>query len=112
MPTGQARYRDELVRSPRTPKRKRRVLPVENPTQCKMDDPPSIVCLRETIEPFNCLQVLRKPRSLELRVVLSQVIPGKLRLPRHAAGEQTPTMILEAGKLVTIGPTKEMLRDR
>jgi len=48
LPTGQARDRAELVRSPRGPKRKRRVLPVENPARCKMDRASSIIRLRNT----------------------------------------------------------------
>ena len=59
--------------------------PVENPTQGEMDDTPSIICLREPVEPFDRPQVLLKPRRLELRVDLSQVVPCKLRLRRHAA---------------------------
>src|SRR5271166_4339879 len=90
MPAGEAPDRGELVRPPGAPKRDHRVLPVENPAQGKMDDAPSIVCLREPVEHLDRSQVLRKPGSSELGVGLSQVIPNKLRLRRHAAREQTP----------------------
>ena len=55
-------------------------LAVENPAQSKMDDAPSVIGLREPIEPLDRPQVLRKTRDLELGVYLSQVVPGKLRL--------------------------------
>ena len=64
-------------------------LPIENPAQSKMDDAPSIICLREPVEHLNRPQVLRKPGSLELGVGLSEVVPDKSRLARHAAREQT-----------------------
>ena len=80
----------ELVRSPRAPKGDHRSLSVENPAQRKMDDAPSIIFLRKAVELFNCPQVLRKPRRPELRVTLSQVVAGELRLHRHAARQQPP----------------------
>jgi hypothetical protein len=74
----------------RAPKRDRRVLSVESPAQGKMDDAPSVIGLRELVEPFDRPKVLLKSRRAELWVYLSQVVPRKLRLRRLAAGEQTP----------------------
>jgi hypothetical protein len=89
-PPSETGDRGELVRPPGAPKRDARILPVENPAQGEMDDAPSKIDLREAIEPFNCLQILRKSRRLELGVVLSKIIARKLRLGRHPAGEKTP----------------------
>src|ERR1700722_20605412 len=88
-PITEARNRRELVWVSRAPKRNRPVLPVENPAQSKMDDAPSVVGLREPIEPFDRSKVLLKSRGAELGVYLSQVVPAKLRLRRHAAREET-----------------------
>ena len=90
-PPGKARDRAELVRSSGTPKRDGRVLAVENPTQGEMDDAPSVVGLREPVEPLNRPQILCKTGSLELGIVLSKIIARKLRLSRHTAGEETST---------------------
>src|SRR5277367_6314892 len=90
MPAREARDRGELVGPARAPERDRRVLSVENPTQSKMDDAPSVIGLGEPVEPFDRLKVLLKPRCAEFAVYVSQVIPGELRLCRHAAGEETP----------------------
>jgi hypothetical protein len=73
-PPGEARDRAELVRSPGAPKRDGRVLAVENPTQREMDDAPSVVGLRQPIEPLNRPQILCKTGSLELGIVLSKII--------------------------------------
>src|SRR5580704_11533053 len=91
MPARKTRDRGELVRPPRAPKRNRPVLPVENPAQCEMNDALSVVGLREAVEPLDRSQILRKTGSLELGIVLSQIIARKLRLSCHAAGEETPT---------------------
>src|SRR5882757_9519689 len=89
-PTTEARDRRELVWMSCAPKRNRPVLPVENPAQGKMDDAPSVIGLREPVEPFDRSEVLLKSRCAELRVYLSQVVPAKLRLRRHPAGEEPP----------------------
>src|SRR5580704_11095976 len=62
-----------------------------NPAQCEMNDALSVVGLREAVEPLNRSQILRKTGSLELGIVLSQIIARKLRLSCHAAGAETPT---------------------
>ncbi len=55
-----------------------------------MDDAPSIIFLREPIEPLNRPQILSKSRGLKLGVGLSQVVADKSCLARHAAREQAP----------------------
>ena len=78
MPTRQARERFQLIRSPRTPKGEHRRLPVKHPAQRKVDDAPAIIFLREAVESFNRLQILRKPRRLELRVALFAGRPRRI----------------------------------
>jgi hypothetical protein len=97
----------------RAPKRNRPVLPFENPAQSKMDDAPSVIGLREPVEPFDRAKVLLKSRCAEPGVYLSQVVPAKLCLRRHAPREETPAQrpVGEHGDVLVTGIGEDVLFD-
>src|SRR5271163_662915 len=114
MEAREARDRGELLGPARAPERDRRVLPVENPTQSKMDDALSVIGLGEPIEPVDGPKILLKPRRAELWVDLSQVVAGKLRSRCHAAGEETPAQrpVSERGNALVATVWEDVLFDR
>src|SRR5208282_2046741 len=80
----------QLIGSTRTPQGDIRIAAIERPTNREMDDPLAVVVVRKSIKCLDRGEILRKPRRLKFRVVLSQVIAGEAAIDGHLPREKPP----------------------
>ena len=80
--------RRELLGPPRAPQRDADTRLIEHPAQRHVNDTLAEPLAGEPIEPVDRVQVLRKARQLEFRIVAAQIVAREPRVHVHAAGQQ------------------------